>query len=138
MNSFIVEKSVNRVADIEKIFMWLYYTPLGQTLTKTEKRVLASYISIYLSTKTVYQTSEIQEDLVNSYVFGAEASRLVMADSHIKAGNLQVVKKKLKDAKCILTNKDGNHYISKEVIPTIENNGDIIIYTTLRFTNETN
>ena len=133
MNSFIIKKNKNRVADIEKIYLWLHYVPLGQILTKSEKRVLASYINLYFNTKNAYKAKAAQDALVYNYIFGAEGNRQICSDAHIKVSNLQVIKFKLRHAKCILVDRDGSCSINKEVIPKFEKNGDIIINTTIRF-----
>lgn len=133
MNSFIIKKNKNRIADIEKIYLWLHYIPLGQTITKSEKRVLAAYINLYFNTKNAYKAKESQDGLVYNYIFSAEGNRQILADAHIKASNLMVVKHHLRSAKCILTDKDGSNYLSKDIIPKFEKNGDIVVNTTIKF-----
>lgn len=133
MNSFIIKKSKKRVTDIEKVYLWLFYNPLGQLLTKGEKRTLAAIISLYLATKKAFNVSNIQSALVYNYIFGTEARKQICEDVKITQLALAVHLTKLRKYKCILKDKDGKDILNKVVIPEIAKNGDIYINTTIRF-----
>ena len=133
MNSFIIKKSKKRVTDIEKIYLWLFYNPLGQLLTKEEKRTLAAIISLYLATKKAFNSTEKQDTLVYSYLFSNEAKEQICNDVKITRNCFNVRLHKLKEYNCIVKGKDSEYVLNKTVIPEIAKNGDIYINTTIRF-----
>jgi hypothetical protein len=133
MNSFIIKKSKKRVTDIEKIYLWLFYNPLGQLLTKEEKRTLAAIISLYLATKKAFGSTKKQDTLVYSYLFSNEARGQICKDVKITRNNFNVRLHKLKEYNCIVKGKDSEYVLNKAVIPEIAKNGDIYINTTIRF-----
>lgn len=127
MNSFEIKISKKITLDVKKITEWLQYTPYGHRITRREKDLLASYIALYLEIWNSNKNPEENKFIINSFVFGNYGNKIVREHVGISPEHAQVIKGKLVKTKCLVINEFGQYTLNKDIIPKIEENGDIVV-----------
>lgn len=130
MNSFDIKISKKITLDVKKITEWLQYTPYGHRITRRERDLLASYIALYLEVSNLHKSPKDNQFMINNFVFGNYGNKIVREHIGISQEHALVIKGKLVRAKCLIRNEFGQYALNEDIIPKIEENGDIV--TTVR------